>query len=121
VIAQMPLQIPSLHEATLSVTDSLPSAGAPARKLLVGSKQNVERVDDVRPSLLPRFALADRTGHLCYLRGQPAVARVLVADRQVKGIAYGLRVAQDLSLTAIVGPSWSREDHSIDRERLAWT
>jgi hypothetical protein len=29
VVAQMPLKIPSLHEATLSVTDSLPSAGAP--------------------------------------------------------------------------------------------
>jgi len=46
VVAQMPLKIPSLHEATLRVTDSLPG-GCSIRKLLVGSEQNVECTDDV--------------------------------------------------------------------------
>src|SRR3954451_25010944 len=65
--------------------------GCSTRKLLVGSEQNVECIDDVCPSFLPRLALADCTGNLGYLRGQPTIASILVANRQMEGIAHGLK------------------------------
>lgn len=52
------------------------------------SEQNVEYIDDVHPDFLPRLALVDRAGNLGYLRGRPAVTSVLVANRQMEGIAH---------------------------------
>jgi hypothetical protein len=69
----VPLKIPSLTKQ-LRVTDSLPLADCPTRRLLVGSEKNVECIDDVCPGLLRRLALTDCAGDLGYLRGQPAIA-----------------------------------------------
>jgi len=81
VVAQMPLKDPVASRSDFERHRLAALGRCPTRKLLVGSEQNVERVDDVCPGFLPRFALADRAGNLGYLRSQPAVASVLVANR----------------------------------------
>lgn len=103
VPAQMPLKISPLQEATLSVTHSLPSAGAPS----ASSSSGVSRTSSASMTFAPGTSATRAVN-------QPSPTS-LVADPQVKGIAHGQRVSP--APLAIVHPVSQTTDRAAARRR----